>query len=366
MKYTDEDLIEELKRVRDEYCNGEKPNFSDMEDYGDISTVTFQRRFGSWSNALEQIDYNTKREKLIEEMKRLSEEMLDGKRPKQKHMIKYGKYSKSQYYTVFGSWKESVKAAGFEARSSKIYEEELVEEIQRVSDEYFNSEPPKFYEWVNNDDTKFSATAYVNRFGDWTTTLKETGFSPHQREYSDEELIEILQNISSEEEYVTQEKLESGFDITAGMYINRFGSWNNALEEAGLEVRDRGEWSLSGDEHPHWKGGVSFETYGPNWHRQRTKCLERDERKCAVCHSKPLNDCFDNPDVHHITPKYYWDVDEEYETMNNLRNLICLCRSCHRKLEGKFKGRNYEEFKSLGKEELGIDEEPERGSVFDY
>ena len=365
MKYTDKQLINELERVRDEHCTGEKPKWSDMKKYGNISTATYQRRFGSWSKALDEINYKTKREMLLQELKRVSREEIDGRRPKMKHMKKFGEYSTKPYFNEFGNWKNAVEEAGFEREATIIYEEELIEEIQRVSDEHFNSEPPKFYEWVNNDDTKFSATAYVNRFGDWTKTLKKTGFSSHQREYSDQELIEILQNISSEEEYVTQEELENRFDITAGMYINRFESWNNALEEAGLEVRDRGEWSLSGKEHPFWKGGGHV-YYGSSYLKNKEEVKNRDGILCQVCGSD--NSDTDIPwdvEVHHITPERYWR-DDEHEQMNNPRNLICLCRLCHRKLEGKFKGRNYEEFKRLGKEELGIDEEPDQGNVFDY
>ena len=48
------------------------------------------------------------------------------------------------------------------------------------------------------------------------------------------------------------------------------------------------------------------------------------------------------------------DVFEQYEKedeeMNDLDNLICLCKSCHEKLEGDMQSYNYEEFKQEARE----------------
>jgi len=78
------------------------------------------------------------------------------------------------------------------------------------------------------------------------------------------------------------------------------------------------------------------------------------------------NRYFSRPDVHHIVPIRYWDVEEEHEQMNHSRNLISLCRSCHSKLEGKFKGSNHKEFEKLAKDYLDIEETEEERGIFDY
>jgi len=73
---------------------------------------------------------------------------------------------------------------------------------------------------------------------------------------------------------------------------------------------------VSGKNHHNWKGGKSFQLYGPNW----TKVLKhsirvRDRFVCQLCKKNGWA-------VHHI----------DYNKFNhNPNNLITLCRSCHGK-----------------------------------
>lgn len=87
-----------------------------------------------------------------------------------------------------------------------------------------------------------------------------------------------------------------------------------------------------GEDHPWWNGG-ECDHYGENWLEQRKKTRERDDHSCRYC-GKHRSELGQEPDVHHIIPRKKFDVQNEYEEMNALDNLICLCKSCHPKWEG--------------------------------
>ncbi len=85
-----------------------------------------------------------------------------------------------------------------------------------------------------------------------------------------------------------------------------------------------------GENHPLWEGCSEYVYYGPNWHQQRKKALERDDYTCQRCGAEP-DEIGRNPDVHHIDRTAL--VNGDYETANRLDNLICLCRTCHNAME---------------------------------
>lgn len=111
------------------------------------------------------------------------------------------------------------------------------------------------------------------------------------------------------------------------------GTVANWLEEHGIETRSIADALGTGSDHPMWKGGP--QVYGPNWHEQRDKRLERDDYECVVC-SAGVPELGQNPDVHHIIPLREFVVDGEldHEAANDLTNLVSLCRSCHGRWEG--------------------------------
>jgi len=86
----------------------------------------------------------------------------------------------------------------------------------------------------------------------------------------------------------------------------------------------------SGDQHWNWQGGCEhWQDYGPNWQSQRHKARERDMYICQRCGITEA-ELGQELDVHHIKPRRLFD---DYELMNELDNLICLCPSCHKFVE---------------------------------
>lgn len=75
---------------------------------------------------------------------------------------------------------------------------------------------------------------------------------------------------------------------------------------------------FTGENNPHWKGGVSFERWGREFsHELKNKIRKRDGFKCQKCGKKEDSR---KHLVHHI----------DFNPRNNsVKNLILLCRACH-------------------------------------
>jgi len=81
--------------------------------------------------------------------------------------------------------------------------------------------------------------------------------------------------------------------------------------------------AYTGSGGPGWKGGISFEPYGPEFNRALKQAIrKRDEYTCQICGERENSK---HHDVHHI----------DYNKQNNSPdNLILLCHSCHSKTNG--------------------------------
>lgn len=77
---------------------------------------------------------------------------------------------------------------------------------------------------------------------------------------------------------------------------------------------------------------ISTADYGPNWATQRERARERDELRCRHCGApEPPHK---HHDVHHIRSLRELGVTRDgYAQLNDLDNLVTLCRSCHLKAE---------------------------------
>ncbi len=93
----------------------------------------------------------------------------------------------------------------------------------------------------------------------------------------------------------------------------------------------------SGEKHPNWQGGISFEPYDESFNNKfRIAIRKRDNQICMVCgiHREKLNMALD---VHHINYDKLMSVPQ---------NCISLCRKCHM-LTNKDRKQWTEHFQSL-------------------
>lgn len=268
------------------------------------------------------VSRKTTKEELREEFQRVAREL--DTTPTQPEIRDHAKYSVSTYRRRYDSWMDAVKDAGmFPVRSDGATRDDLEEEMRNVAEKV--GHPPTKKEM--NELGRISERTYLREYGDWLTAREAAGFDgklqqPNKRA-SKEELLEALLDLAEDlgrtpkASEMTEKGRHSHFT-----YQHRFGSWNDALREADLEL-------------VYDPDTAEFEPYyGQNWHEQRQQALERDNYECRVCglteeqhqaaHEQSLH-------VHHIKPLRTFDDPED---ANTLDNLVALCKGCHNRWEG--------------------------------
>jgi len=284
-------------------------------------------------------------EEIIQDIKRVSEEYCDGETPTNKEYRNYGKISASVVCRKFDSWNNAIDACDLQKTNQYLTKENYIKDIQKVSENFVDGEPPTYRQYQKHSD--HSSNTVNQKFGSWNEALKQSGFDINRKsEISDEELIDDIIRVfnqHSEGHYPTLGDVDEYGNFSKITYRKHFGGWSEALIASGFENPYPSEWPLSGKEHPAWNEDCESQGYGPSWYKQRKKARERDDYSCRFC-GKGKEVIGRLPAVHHIRPRYMWTVQEEHEEMNSLDNLVTLCPSHHGTLEGKFKNSSPKEF----------------------
>jgi hypothetical protein len=111
---------------------------------------------------------------------------------------------------------------------------ELLDALRAFADEH--GRPPTAPEADTPDSDLPTSMTFANHFGSWNAAVAEAGFEPRDRRRSDAELLADLREFAAERGAVpSAEAVRAREDMaTPPTYAVRFGSWNAALEMAGL------------------------------------------------------------------------------------------------------------------------------------
>jgi hypothetical protein len=229
------------------------------------------------------------------------------------------------------------------SKDKEYSKDDIVEEIERITKTYCDGDIPSSREF--KDHAKMSYSVLHRRFGSWEKAIKSCSFEKSLRDIDD---IDVVDSSASQSKYSKEELLNNIIEVSKGYCNGEPPSWRE-MEEYGIDpetfqYRFGISWSelLSkiGFNRNIRREAISdaIYYYGSSWRKQKQRALMRDDYSCAVCDSEQ------EIDVHHITPVRYWNIQEEHEQMNDLDNLVVLCRKHHQQLEGEYKGRGYGEF----------------------
>ncbi|WP_317176023.1 homing endonuclease associated repeat-containing protein [Halomontanus rarus] len=325
IEYTDQELIEELLRLKDELSR--TPSAKHMTKLGKFSAQPYKDHFGSWNNALMEagLDPNClidiPREELLIELHRIHNQL--DRSPTKEEFAEMACYSAEPYKRTFGSWNDALRDTGLPMnKRDKIPKEDLIDELTRVAEKL--GETPTREQMKRF--SRFYPTIYSKRFESWNEAVQEAGLEPViQLNIGYDELLKHLENLIDDLGHVpTKEELHKYGDYSEQPYRSTFGSWNDAIRELGYQPRHL--WGESEED---------YRYYGANWPHQRDKRIEVDQYECRNCgcsQNEHYNKYEQDLHVHHINKFNKFD---SHQKANRLENLITLCRNCHSKLEGK-------------------------------
>lgn len=189
------ELLDALKEFADDIEG--TPRTRDMDEHGPHAPQTYIDTFGGWTEALEAADLEPPRtripnDELLEELQRLDEEL--DHTPTYEDMAQQGEHSPTTYDRRFGNWAEALAAVDLDpddARVDRISDEQLLDALRDVADEL--GRPPNKTEMT--DRGEFSSQVYETRFGDWNSALEEAGLNPAETMSA----IAEADNVSEEE-----------------------------------------------------------------------------------------------------------------------------------------------------------------------
>jgi len=240
-----DEITAEISRLA---TNGTPPTADQMDAEGSYSARTCGDRFGTWNDAVRAAGYEPlgvsteySDDELLNEIEHLAEEF--GRPPTTREMIEHGKYTASVYFRRFDSWNDAVSEAGYIPHkehqgggNQRIPMSQLLDEIETVADEVGGR--PTAEDMLEYG--AYSITPYVRRFDSWNNALERAGFNPFtgttEDLFSRDELLAEIQRVGQQVDRppTTNQMNELG-KYSTSPYQHLFGSWVEALREAGYE-----------------------------------------------------------------------------------------------------------------------------------
>ena len=250
MKIKDEELITDLKRVRE--IIGKIPTQNKYSKLGRYSTTTFTNRkpWRVWlSEVFEEVKYKPRgskkrisKEDLIENLKDLYSEI--GRVPR-KEDLKLGKYGVSGYNRVFGGFSNALIEVGWEAN---------LQSYTHITKDDCISEILKIYKMLNkvpriNDYIEYASIPWAvvhNLFGTWNSALLESGLQVNYYSIvSKTEVIDALHKWFEKNnndvrclEYwkIRKAKARKEFPFASETISSKFNNiaWENIMKECGF------------------------------------------------------------------------------------------------------------------------------------
>jgi hypothetical protein len=257
-----------------------------------------------------------------------------GRQPTEPEYRKYGIYSSGAVHGHFGSWNDAMDELGYEPRSegesvSQITDEDALQALRDAAEEL--GHPPR----ARSDAVEYCDMVYYRRFGSWLNALEQAGLEPEQEQLRQEAVDKV------EFHQVVEAIVDLAADLDRPPYEDELREDIDFTIAATQEIA--GTWAetlrMAGFP-PRYPGGLysspeqePVDDYGWNWPQARQDALNRDRFRCQDCGIKQAEHTETHGTqlhVHHIKPIRSFD---EPEAANFLDNLITLCEDCHRKWE---------------------------------
>lgn len=238
MPYSDTQLLEHLSELADQLDH--PPSTTEMDDEGRYSARTYINRFDRWPNALSLADVDTQdvgkqipRRSLLNALRGLAETL--GHPPRTSDIRSGTPHHIQTFKDRFGSLEDALEAADISSHNIGYTRtrEELLDELQRLADELGHA--PSTTDMKTRGE--FVYATYLERFDSWENAIEAAGLPPETVQYrlTREELIAELEFLEEK-----LGKVPAKWDMSLhgryspAPYLLRWGKWADALEEAEM------------------------------------------------------------------------------------------------------------------------------------
>jgi len=237
----DEQILKDLRQVADDLDTVWLTMDAYDEENGIVAAETVTSRFGSWTSALEKAGVRSKApenvsdEVIIKDLRRVADN-LDTERLRIKNYAEADRLvSVVRVQQRFGSWSAAIEEAGLKSGDSGPSEEKILADLKQVADEMgADTLTPDDYASADG----ITVGTVKRRFESWENALYQAGLDlESEQTISTEDIIEDLRVIADivGEQPDRQQYVEVGGVVSPSEVVSRFGSWENALDKAGLE-----------------------------------------------------------------------------------------------------------------------------------
>jgi hypothetical protein len=207
-----------------------------------------------------------------------------------------------------------------DAYNRNISEQELIDDLKKVAVELGKDMLANF---EYKERGKYGVTTIIRRFGSWNKAIEKAGLQPVKTaNHKDEDFYNDIETVwiklGRQPKWSEMEKPLSRF--SGGSYQKRFGSWRIALDNFVKSINSQEvdtQQTLKGLNEISSKHKTKRDI---NW-RLRFLVMRRDNFKCVACGRNPAT----NPEIIlHVDHIESWDKGGE-TVFENLQTLCSVC-----------------------------------------
>lgn len=175
-------------------------------------------------------------DKLLTALKKTTNDL--GRAPTPEEINKQTEYTAGEYANRYGSWGRALVEADLSPPPGlRLPDEHLLDELCRLADEL--EKVPAQQDMTEHG--YHGSETYVNRFGSWSEAVEAAGLDarPDRTERARDTLQADIQRVAEDLGHApTKREIETYGEYAWSTYYEEFGSWNEALTAADLEPRD--------------------------------------------------------------------------------------------------------------------------------
>lgn len=243
----EEEIIIDIKELSEQL--GHPPSSFEYRKHGTWSPKVVLTRFGEWKSAVRAAGMTPRATQIHEyspaealaELERVNDE---SDRPLHSKDINKDPDAPciQTLINIFGSVDDAVRKSNIDVyRFYDPTDRELIEDIRRVSND---GEPPTITEYNAADGGLYSYSKIESRFGSWTQGVIEAGFQPTDTSRTalipEDELLAELKTLEDRVGGIPgYEDMADKGEHSPTTYEAHFGSWLNALSQAGYPIEER-------------------------------------------------------------------------------------------------------------------------------